>query len=650
MPKPRVPPYPRPVPFIEPEEAPVLSDTIVYERWTNEVEQEAAKRASKRRKRIQDCAYAYLRDEPVVILSAGLKGPFGKGWSNPWQRKQQDGVQIRVMDSAWEVPETTARPVGAPNGVHDRQRRWRGGLEDQYDTPSDVDRERMLLKQKELEPSVNVPKARSRSPTTIGGQSPTSVKRVEDWLKRNEVYTDRLNRDADTSHLQSSPTPRTRPGLASGQPSNHNRCAPSHCEVGHGKQNSERKSEPPVSFAQSAIDVQSSAPTHDSPGRAEAAIIEHKRRSVHKVPPSTNLDAFEYRRGRQQNREDSEHHENQIKPVSEHVANVLVAEKAKARALQQEPIAEPTPDETSSQAKKKGQSNSKPVTSKETSKAATTNDLPSAQPIPAPMEETNAQSTEGELEVLYPPIREKCRRALSTRLVRASLTEVATQEQTSDAAKDDPIAVDTHPSVAEQTPAREFETQEMIAAMKPFEISTVKKPLLSTIQRATPVTATKVSAKRKKQASFANDPASSSLESQGSLKKSMKVTKGCTGPTPSQEKAKASVVIYEEVDQGKNNGAGLEPLAPVDSLPSLSSMFGVKNKSAPRSILKASIAASSALTPAGTGNTNSTSIKQDAQVPEAGQNMDFTLADEDNFDLDEAIDELGSYLGGTWEA
>ena len=655
MPKPRVPPYPRPVPFIDPEEAPVLSDTIVYERWSDEVEQEAAKRASKRRKRIQDCAYAYLRDEPVLILSAGLKGPLERGWKNPWHKKKRDDDEAKVADRAWEVPETTTRAAKAYSGGRQRQEQRLMGHEDQRAILFGDARERDLPKQKQLEPSVDILNPPNRPTSNIGGQSPTSVKRVEDWLKRNEVFTERLDREVDTLHAQSSPTPRTRPGSGSGQRPNHDRSAAGQRQTGHGQTSRERKSERPMSFGQSFNDLQSSAPTYDSPGRAEAAIIEHKRRSVHKVPPSTNLDAFEYRRGRKQSKEDSKHGRTEDEPVSENAAVPLVADNDRARALQHESVGGNISYKTISRPQTKGDTSNKPLVSTETSKVAHTNNLPSAQPVPAPMKETNAQSTEDVLQVLTPPSREKSRRALATTLVHASFTDPSAQNQDLRAAEgtsveeEYAIAGDTHPGMTEQTPAREPETQEMIAAIKPFDISTIKKPLRGTMQKATPGTATKVPLKSKKRASFVTDPASS-LESHRSLKRSMKVTKGSAGATISHEKTKPSVIVHEEAEQEKGSSAKLQPPAPVDSLLSLSSMFGINNRSGPRSILKASMAVSSAPAPAGTGNTNSTSIKQDAQVPEAGQNTDFTLADDDKFDLDEAIDELGSYLGGTWDA
>ena len=622
--------------------------------WSDEVEQEAAKRASKRRKKIQDCAYAYLRDEPVLILSAGLKGPLGKGWKNPWHKQKRDSGDTNVADRAWEVPETTNRAAKTYSGGRDRQGQRPTGHEDHRVILSDDGRKRSLPKQKQWEPSVDVLQARSRPTTDVGTQSPTSVKRVEDWLKRNEVYTARLEREVDTLHAQSSPTPRTRPGSGSCQVPNHNRFAGAQRQPRQGQASRERRSEPPMSFGQSFNDVQSSAPTYDSPGRAEAAIIEHKRRSVHKVPPSTNLDAFEYRRGRQQNKEDNKHDRTEVELVSENAAVPLVADQDQARALPQESVGGNNSNNTRSRSQIKGDTSNKPLVSTEASKVAHTSNLPSAQPVPAPMKETNAQSTENLLQVLSPPSREKSRRALATTLVHASFTDLTAQNQSPSAAEGSSveeeyaIAGDTHPGMTEQTPARELQTQEMIAAIKPFDISTIKKPLHGTMQKTTPGTATRVPLKSKKRASFADDPASS-LESQGSLKRSMKVTKGCAATTTSHEKHKTNVVVYEEAGQEQDNGAQLESLAPVDSLPSLSSMFGIKNKSGPRSILKASMAASSAPAPAGTGNTNSTSMKQDAQVPEAGQNTDFTLADDDNFDLDGAIDELGSYLGGTWD-
>lgn len=83
--KPEPPPYPRPVPSIDFDEDPILPGTIVY---TNDNETNDNERAAKRR-RIEANANAYLRGEGLFILSASLRGPFNAGWKNPWAPKSK---------------------------------------------------------------------------------------------------------------------------------------------------------------------------------------------------------------------------------------------------------------------------------------------------------------------------------------------------------------------------------------------------------------------------------------------------------------------------------------------------------------------------------------------------------------------------------
>lgn len=76
----------RDAPFIfEPVEP--LQSEIYTELSCSEDELDEAARASKRR-RIEKRAQDYLDGKPLYILSASLKGPFDKNWSNPWKRSK----------------------------------------------------------------------------------------------------------------------------------------------------------------------------------------------------------------------------------------------------------------------------------------------------------------------------------------------------------------------------------------------------------------------------------------------------------------------------------------------------------------------------------------------------------------------------------
>lgn len=49
-----------------------------------EVKEDSEAHAAKRR-RVESIAFQCLRGRPPIILSAGLRGPFGHGWKNPWK-------------------------------------------------------------------------------------------------------------------------------------------------------------------------------------------------------------------------------------------------------------------------------------------------------------------------------------------------------------------------------------------------------------------------------------------------------------------------------------------------------------------------------------------------------------------------------------
>ncbi|KAJ4505119.1 hypothetical protein HRR83_005902 [Exophiala dermatitidis] len=90
--KPKIPEYPRPVSPICADEIPVCDDTIIYYDGNKDVEEDPEHRAAKRR-RIETYAAAYRRGESLFIATAQLKGPFDKGWKNPWPQKRRLGTR-----------------------------------------------------------------------------------------------------------------------------------------------------------------------------------------------------------------------------------------------------------------------------------------------------------------------------------------------------------------------------------------------------------------------------------------------------------------------------------------------------------------------------------------------------------------------------
>ena len=630
----KVPDYPRPVPDFDYDELPLCPNTVIYESWTDDAEREAEERAKKRQKRRREVAETYLRGGEIRILTAGLRGPF-EGWKNPWAKKRQTSTKKVAL----EVPETTAR---RPDQLRPKTR---------VDEPMQGS-EMAPIDLEEADPTPILPKppaidainpfvANPQAEKSAIPKEPSSTKRVEDWLRTNDMYARRSG-----PHVGSSPTPTTR------SPKHHQtppqprtspiRSRPSDREPATILQEYLQQVQEPVASRPS---TGHSEALHESPLRAEAAILEHKRRSLHKLPPSTNLPEFKYRRGR---REQKNSGDKEAVPAPEAISRVT----APANEASKDVSGERHPSSTS-HSKSHQQSHARLALSAETSKTSTIHNLPSAQVASvAPLTSMlNGQSTD-EILPRLPPAPEGPARNHEHTTSREDLATVQAVHDPEVPAKggkqqalDGPEHLVQQPVPTDHTPIREPETQEMIAALKPFELSTIKKPIGASAKRRTPATASKVPvSKAKKRASFAVDHPLSD-DSQKSIKMGMKVKKAVAPATT--EKVTPKVALFEAVSVDLHSAPEAAHISLDDSLPSLSSMFGQKKPGAPKSILKSSNAISSVPVPS--GHTASTSMKQDAQIL-SGQAGQVQLVDEDDgFDLDAAIDDLGSYLG-TWDA
>ena len=643
----KVPEYPRYVPTIDVDDIPLCEDTIVYEHWADDAESEAEERARKRQKRRQEAAEIYLRGGEVRILTAGLKGPF-EGWRNPWGRKRQR----RDLKLEAEVPETTVRNTRPALPQAARLYLEKGSQQD----PIDLEHDEVVLVASALKGQpLNPFTAKDRGdPLPVAGLAPSSTKRVEDWLKTSDVYARRPR-----SHAGSSPTPVARPSTQE-RISPRSRSSPIPAEP-EPRTVAEEQPPPRPEAADDAPPSRpgssSSVPTHESPQRAEAAILEHKRKSLHVIPPSTNLPAFEYRRPRRNQTKVSVNQQSADGPISEDVRKGDTATNELPPPQSARTQSRPT-----GQLRPKDDSTSMPPLSTETSKASTVQNLPSAQVAPAPNRArpiSNNQSTNDLLQELPSTTRSDVHQEGATEPKADAATaanDVDAGHVQRESGKQPPegyITV-TDAAIADvlgnETPVRELETQEMIAAIKPFDFSTIKKPKTGFRGLQSPVTATKAHpAKSSKRASFAGEHALSD-DSQMSIKAGMKVKK--VTATANGEKVAPRVPLFEE--RTISAGAVLEDMNGDflnESLPSISAMFGGKKASAPKGILKSSNAVSSA--PALSGNAASTSLRQEAQIPSGQPRQKATEIDlvneDDSFDLDAAIDDLGSYLG-TWDA
>lgn len=686
-PRARAPPYPRPVSPLNVEEIPTCPDTVVYEQLTDEADQEAAERAAKRRRRIRENAEAYLRGDQIYIMTAGLKGPFDKGWNNPWKKRRH---QPRT---AAEVPETAARPT--------KTRLAKTAAVQETCAPRTDERECIDLTSDAMDDIefTQPPTVRDKLPTNIFKRtydiagvdrqhlSSLNAKRIEDWLRTSDAYT--TDRQPD---IRSSPTPAYReyrlppPDTAAKRPAsvggrNDNTQVGDWATKYNSRDDLEPSSPKPLE--------DSTQQTHESQNRAEAAILEQKSRSVHRLPPSTSLPAFEYKRAKRPRPKEeaqqlSKTSVNGADPVQIHAEDAPEASK---------PLSPPPVDVSEQPARS---SPKKPALSTETSKT-TANNLPSAQVVsvvPAQEGLSNAQSTAELLEPVKPLTEHTMTQRQDSVPVHhshAPVEECADKEQAApscyaDNAKAEAGAIGGPLPGDMQTPVRNLDTQALLGDIKPFAISTIKKLEVKLSDAKTPATASKAPptsrstarTKRKKKASFAIDAVSE--ESQSSIKAGFQVRKQQANPSVP---ASTKIAIAEGIDGNENYD--LDPPAsntPADSLPSVSDMFKttsfpVASKTrgttqAPKSILKprsqpalqssappgTTVTATGASIPGtnGTYQSTTTSEKRDAQQPrqldmfaiENGGGADSQAPELEQFDLDEVVADLGSYLG-TWD-
>jgi hypothetical protein len=710
MPKSAALPYPRPVSPLEIDEAPFCEGDNVYVDWKDDVDNEAAERAAKRRKRIQQHAEAYMRGDSIMIMTASLKGPFNAKWKNPWKRRK------RVITSVAEVPETKVvhkhkkpKAISIPETSKPEVSR----ITTHITKPDDIEFTQDPLVRGH--PPTNAFKKKHPTGKATGHQlTPTSTRRIEDWLRRNDSYSADCIPDIRSSPTPASrephlPTPETslrRPVSAGGQHEN--------TQVGNWASrfnaNVGREGASMESDKQSSQPQQSTQQTHESQTRAETAILQQKLRSVHRLPPSTNLPAFEYRRALPEAHPAT--HDPPPGPNEKVVAEMddnsgkIVDHKASHDPTHAPTVQSHNPDIVTNPS---AESRSKAAGSSAGISKTKTSHIPSAQVVPAI---TDMPSLGPSTADLLLPLDEPMDSAI---LISANSKNQAVAEVSNVAQSVGDHAVPTtdndqhvkqgRQSLAQdaadatgkqtKTPARALDTQALLGSIKPFEMSTVKQLKAIDGNVMTPPTATKKGAQAKpsarsskKKASFAADVTPD--DSQSSIMAGMKVRKQNINTNSASTAKMASLGSADEDER-----YDLDPASGADenanSLPSVSGMFKRTPtskkfaKAAPKSILKtrpqleqqstgyasappgttATVSGIAAPT-GGTGTYQSTSgsRKQDAQI--VPQQLDMFAIENglvsgegaqrageglglEQFDLDAVVDDLGSYLG-TWDA
>lgn len=96
-------------------------------------------RAAKRR-RVEAVATHYLRGKPPVILTAGLKGPFNNGWTNPWEttqlpRKTSDKGRHTVDGRSQVIDKAIPKGKGLARGRPGKRTNERGETQPKIISP-----------------------------------------------------------------------------------------------------------------------------------------------------------------------------------------------------------------------------------------------------------------------------------------------------------------------------------------------------------------------------------------------------------------------------------------------------------------------------------------------------------------------------------
>jgi hypothetical protein len=103
--------YPRPVSPLQYEPLHTRPEDVLFEQESEGSGNDEEYRAAKRR-RIEKLAQQYLRGDGLFILTAGIKGPLGGGWKNPWEKIRSKGRKADGLGAdreRREIPETATK-------------------------------------------------------------------------------------------------------------------------------------------------------------------------------------------------------------------------------------------------------------------------------------------------------------------------------------------------------------------------------------------------------------------------------------------------------------------------------------------------------------------------------------------------------------
>ncbi|EXJ78791.1 hypothetical protein A1O1_09193 [Capronia coronata CBS 617.96] len=688
--KPKIPVYPRPVSPICADEIPVCKDTIVYyggAEGFDEEDRHTETIATKRR--IESYATAYLRGESLLISAAQLKGPFDNGWQNPWKRRKT-ATNIKHKTAQDTTCETVRKPAklrtsssAAPSKRHALPQTAAKAIaqpERSAQISSETTR-RVISQHHSLGGG-----AGEVHPKTPGQPCSQENHKVEDWLRKNDSYMQPdFSQPSFSSPLaKKSPYSRTKewesaPGEVGLPPMldaivqvAKSMRRSSHFGTSELVQDGQKNGAcsqagviQPVTGTRTARKSTRSSSWHAAGPqemnkyrsdtmdgfRAKGAVLETKSTSM----PAASIPTFY---ASSDNRYD--HLSSQPRPEistlpPRHDPNQAVATKvvkAESRggsnaesAVASSPLSL-APENTLPNELEAMPTYTKDQTNANTN-TNTTNDLPSAQVLPQPTLRSRRSDMSSNGDMLELPrghavsqligvntIEKSARPAeveIEAKAVCAGLTRSRTPSRCEPA---DEEHVDAAEAPANDTLySHSTVTSKVHTATEPspeHDRSSLKKT--SSICRVT---------KSRKKASFVASERSPG-SSQGSIKSAMKVAK----PTVlSQNRMNSKSALSQSL--GCDERDGVEQTSPCNAMraPNSSRMMA-----APKGILKSSLSAKEE-PPISSSKAASSCSKQDAQRAMRLDTMEKRsgLINDEDFDLDAAIDDLGSFLG-VWDA
>ncbi|EXJ66012.1 uncharacterized protein A1O5_10989 [Cladophialophora psammophila CBS 110553] len=676
---PRLPEYPRPVSPICADEIPICDDTIVYCDQSRDLEEDEEQRAAKRR-RIESHATAYLRGQPLFILTAQLRGPFDDGWTNPWAKEKVNKTKKTGTNQPSPTP-----PREPARGKKENSPGLRGNHVAQVapDTSIHVTKQpRERSSGRNQSPVISsLQGEESISPHLGKDAEPPKNNKVENWLRTNAAYKEPEH--AQPNLPPSSPSdgktkkceyPRPNIELPVQVDAGVNiasnqvviSCRPTALRQSQGFKSSFSSPVKPQTpkvgsgardyytspLSRKDQDIHNHYDATKQPctneHRAEYAILKSKREAAHRIPSVVHIVPPAL----------SLHHHcdkttasGEPQPQSGRLQLFTIergTESASKRSVAPGLNGSSTSLHSAQDAAPPNHGDIAPHSvMEEKAESSTMADLPSAQG-PSPPVLASLPSDLSSHGQMFHKALDRCYSEVveAMGVERAAAVDVsATGDMTCHAVDGpdqehillinprDPVPHSQHQS---QKKADSFGTLHSMTDHAFALTKSMRKAGLGNQKASSPVAITKAGATKNKRRLVSSTEGILSGSSRGSIKSVLKVTK----PT---------VVIQDKmVDSKTAMPLGLEQQSSADggqrSAPNDSGSPNVLRTSAPRSILKSSLQ-NSMKAPLQSSNPGlSSSSRQDAQRQ---QLLKLVESDAD-FDLDAAIDDLGSFLG-TWD-